>query len=73
MNALHKYRKDKELTQEEFAKILGITKATVSRYEKGTRKVAIERLAEVSRLTGISRQRLRPDIFKASPQPEQAI
>lgn len=63
MNAIRKFRKDRNLTQDEAAKLLCVTKATVSRYESGERKIAPERVIEFERLTGIPRHELRPDLY----------
>lgn len=46
----------------ELARRLGITRHAVYQW----RRVPIERVAEVSRITGIPRSELRPDIFDAN-------
>ena len=43
----------------ELAKSLGVTRAAISAW----REVPVTRLKEVSQLTGIPREKLRPDIF----------
>lgn len=50
------------LTQEDLARMLGVTKATISRWESGARKVDAEKLPEVSERTGIPPHNLRPDL-----------
>jgi hypothetical protein len=44
------------------ARELGITRGAVAQWEK----VPAERIGDVSRITGISMQILRPDLFEAS-------
>jgi DNA-binding transcriptional regulator YdaS (Cro superfamily) len=51
-------------TLEEAGKLLGVSGVQVHRYEKGTRKIPATKVAEVERITGIPRERLRPDIFE---------
>jgi transcriptional regulator with XRE-family HTH domain len=58
---LTKYRKAKGATLLEMGKALGVDKSTLMRWEHG--RVPPERLAEIERLTGIPRRKLRPDIF----------
>jgi transcriptional regulator with XRE-family HTH domain len=50
------------LTQDELATRLGVSKAAVSRWETGARKVDEELLAKVARITGIAAAKLRPDL-----------
>lgn len=66
MNALLEWRKSlpKPMrSQEAVAKLFGVTKAQVSRYETGKRRVPPEKVAEIERITEISRHVLRPDVF----------
>lgn len=72
MNAispLGKYRRDKGLTLDELAARLSpaVTKGTVSRWENGVVRIPVERVEEIERLTGISRKKLRPDVFQPTP------
>lgn len=52
-------------------KALGLSKGAVSQW----RRVPVERVIAVEKLTGVSRHDLRPDVFGASPadtpQPQQ--
>ena len=55
------YRKANGQTIDALAASLGVDRTTVWRWETG--RVPVERLADVERLTGLSRRDLRPDIF----------
>jgi transcriptional regulator with XRE-family HTH domain len=50
------------LTQEQLAELLGVRKATVSRWETGTRKLDQSKLSDVAEKTGIPARELRPDL-----------
>lgn len=63
MNAIQKWRIDQKLTLKQAAELLGISEPTVWRYETGDRLVSPERATHVSKVTGIPRAVLRPDIF----------
>jgi transcriptional regulator with XRE-family HTH domain len=63
MNPIYKYRKANNLTQEALARELGLTKATISRYESGDRKPSVKHIVRIESSTGISRYDLRPDIY----------
>ena len=52
MTAIRRYRKDRGLTQEEFATALGIRQATVSRYETGEAKPPLETLIAIANFFG---------------------
>ena len=58
----YREQQDPPLTQEDLARMLGVTKATISRWESGARKVDAEKLPEVSEKTGVSPADLRPDL-----------
>jgi DNA-binding transcriptional regulator YdaS (Cro superfamily) len=45
------------------ARLLGVSKAQLSRYENGLRKVAPERVGHFEAITKIPREVLRPDVF----------
>jgi DNA-binding transcriptional regulator YdaS (Cro superfamily) len=63
-SALEKYRAATQTTLEQLGDILGVNKTTILRWEK--RRIPAERVSEVERVTGIPRQKLRPDIFGRS-------
>jgi DNA-binding transcriptional regulator YdaS (Cro superfamily) len=58
------WRKSQEIkTQEHAAKLMGISVPYLSMIENGQRKIGVSKIARISKVTGISRQELRPDIF----------
>lgn len=50
------------LTQQGLARLLGVTKATVCRWETGTRKPEPDHLVQIADVTGIPGGLLRPDL-----------
>ena len=60
-SVLTSYRKLKNQSLEVLSDALGVDKSTLWRWETG--KVPVDRLVDVERVTGLSRQDLRPDIF----------
>lgn len=58
------YRADKALTLETLAQRLGVDRSTLLRWERG--RVPAHRVIEVERVTGISRRKLRPDLYVAA-------
>ena len=61
---LRKFRKEIGKSPEEIGKFLGVGRATIYRWEKGTYRIPTKYLGKVEKITGISRQELRPDLFK---------
>ncbi len=55
---IRKYRKDKNMTQEEMAGILGVTAPAVNKWEKGVTQPDIMLLAPIARLLGITLETL---------------
>lgn len=51
-----------KLSQRELAELLGVTVATVSRWETGERQPEPERLSIITEKTGIPARELRPDL-----------
>ncbi len=66
MNAIAKFRLSKGLTQEQVAKLLGTTKATVSRWESEKRHPDPAMAIEIEGKLGIPRHELRPDLYAQS-------
>jgi transcriptional regulator with XRE-family HTH domain len=58
MEALRTYLKDRAITQAEFASQLGVSQPTVSEWINGESFPTVTRLAEISRRTGISVDKL---------------
>lgn len=50
-------------THEAAGRLLGVSAAQMSRYESGARSIPADRVPDVSRLTGIAPNELRPDVF----------
>ena len=54
MNRIYELRKNKGWTQEELGKALGVTKVTISSYERGTRQPNPEMLSAIANIFGVS-------------------
>lgn len=65
-NLFIKFRKDKNLNLTQAAARCGVNKSTYLRWQNGQARVAITSLDKVSKATGYSRKKLRPDIFGAT-------
>lgn len=52
MTAIRLYRKMRGLTQEEFASAIGMSQATISRFETGERKPDVDDLIAIARFFG---------------------
>ena len=52
MTAIRRYRKRLGLTQEEFAAALGMSQASISRFETGERKPDVDDLIAISKFFG---------------------
>lgn len=71
-NAFKHWRTSRKLGQGGAGKACGVDRVTWWRWENDVSKVAIDKLDEVERVTGIPRHVLRPDIFVPAPQQENA-
>lgn len=49
------------------APLLGVSAVQLSRYETGTRRIPLERVPLISKVTGVAREILRPDFFVPEP------
>jgi hypothetical protein len=49
------------------ARLLGITFQAIQQWKK----VPAERLLEIERVTGVARERLRPDLYRIEPPPRK--
>jgi transcriptional regulator with XRE-family HTH domain len=62
MYMLKAYRKKRGWTQAELAALLSVERLTVAHWEQGRRKIGIELLPRIHRVTGLHPADLRPDI-----------
>ena len=64
-------RHEPPLTQEALGALIGgVSKETVSRWENGRRKPEPERVPKISRVTGIPRHKIRPDLYEPAEAAE---
>lgn len=61
MHPIREFRKKNKITLHSFAANFGVNQSTVMRWEKD--QVPAERVKEIANLTGISKAKLRPDLF----------
>lgn len=59
---LKSYRTERNLTQDDLAKELGVSSVSVSRWETGARSIDTDLLPSISEKTGIPKSVLRPDL-----------
>lgn len=71
MSELKELRERADLSQRAIAELLGVTVASVSRWENGKRRIAAEIAVQIDRVTDgrIPKESLRPDLFVTSPAP----
>lgn len=60
------YRKSTGKSPDEIAREFNVNRATIFRWEKGEPSIPVKRLPDAERITGIPRQKLRPDIFEGA-------
>ena len=58
MTAIYKFRKMKGITQYELAEKLGVSAATISQYESGTRAPNLVRLKKLAQILGCTTDQL---------------
>jgi transcriptional regulator with XRE-family HTH domain len=61
---IEQWRAEKGLSQRDLAKELGASAISVSRWERGERKIDARWLADLYRVTGIEPAVLRPDLAR---------
>ena len=61
---LREYRVRESLTQDHLARLLGVSKAAVSRWENGERKPDQQACRNIAKKIGISAEELRPDLVE---------
>ncbi|GIU42776.1 hypothetical protein TUM4438_10120 [Shewanella sairae] len=64
MNVFTEYRKKNQLTQIELAEMLDLNQSMVSFLENGHRKLDPRKVKAVSKITGIPKHELRPDLYE---------
>lgn len=60
---LREYREKHDLSQDELAEMLGVSRQMIGLIESGRRKVKPEKAGPWEKKTGIPRAKLRPDVF----------
>lgn len=60
---LAEYRAAKGKTLAELASMIGVDASTLHRWETGAYPVPLRHVAALQKLTGISRRKLRPDVY----------
>ncbi|HMT13113.1 MAG TPA: helix-turn-helix transcriptional regulator [Aestuariivirga sp.] len=63
MNALGTYRLERGLSQMDVARVLKTSKATISRYESGIRRIPVHVAKLIHAEFGIPLNEIRPDIW----------
>lgn len=51
------------MTRAALGELIGVSEVEIYRYERGKCQIPAERVETITRLTGIARHKLRPDIF----------
>jgi transcriptional regulator with XRE-family HTH domain len=67
----YRERQSPPLSQDELATLLGVSKASISRWETGERKPELELLPGIREKTGILPEQMRPDmaaVLRARPR-----
>lgn len=53
-----------ELTMKVAAEQLGATRGTVCKWASGKMRISLDRLSKIEAVTGITREKLRPDVYQ---------
>lgn len=69
---LARFREEQRVTLDATARLFGVDRTTILRWEKGRPFIPIKRLDEAVLKTGIPKEELRPDIFGAQKSNEDA-
>lgn len=72
MEKIRAWRRERGISIEAAGELVGVSGVQWSRYETGKRRIPAENVHVISRLTGISRHELRPDVFGEAPAREAA-
>ena len=62
MEKIRSWRKDRAISIDAAGSLVGVSGVQWHRYESGARRIPAEKVALVSKLTGIPPQELRPDL-----------
>ena len=65
-NPFKQFRDAKKLNKAQAAQLLGVNKSTFSRWENGISMPDIGTVGELAKRMGVSRKKLRPDVYGAS-------
>jgi len=70
IHPLRTYRESQEppLSQADLARLLGVGRPTIHRWETGSRKPDVELLTTITEKTGIPARELRPDLIGLADQ-----
>jgi len=60
------YRKKRGLTLDAAAELFGVDRTTIIRWEKGEPMIPLKRLSDAARIYGVTKRKLRPDIYEAA-------
>lgn len=72
MNPIRAYRERHHMTLEQFGQIVGATKATVSKWERGLSGPSLEKAREIEEKVGVPKEATRPDIWAPAATRETA-
>lgn len=61
--SIYNHRRKKGITQEEMAKLLGVSRTTLSFYENGIKKISLAQLYKIAEILGLNIQDLFVDDF----------
>lgn len=71
--AITKFRTARGLTQQSFAKALGVTQGMVGHWEAGRHGVSAEMAVRIEQVFGIRRSELRPDLWPGGRRKARAM
>ena len=61
---LTQFRKKQRMTLAQIGAAVGVNASTVMRWERDELKIPAEKCADLEKITGIPRKKLRPDVFQ---------
>ncbi len=66
MNALKRFREQKQMSQKQLADALGVQPTTISRYERGSRQISVDKAKKIAEFLGVEWTLLYNDIDNGS-------